>query len=89
MNKELEETIKSLKNFAYTMYGTFSAKDAKIILNYIKNSIPKEVIEKKIKERIKSVEVCYQNLIKPYYDEEADIIITSFMRKKRKRRIYK
>lgn len=48
MNKELEEAIKELKSFAYTPFGGLSSRNAKIILNYIDNSIPKEVIEKKI-----------------------------------------
>lgn len=38
----------------------------------------------KIKERIKSVEKCYEDLIKPYYDKEADIINVSFMSKREK-----
>lgn len=37
MNKELEEAIKKLNKFAYTIYGTLSVKEAKTILNYIEN----------------------------------------------------
>lgn len=37
MNKELEEAIKNLNKFAYTIYGTLSVKEAKTILNYIEN----------------------------------------------------
>lgn len=48
MSKELEEAIKSLKSFSYTLYGTFSPKEGQTILNYIDNSIPKEVVEEKI-----------------------------------------
>lgn len=35
-------------------------------------------------ERIKSVDKCYDELVKPYYDEKLNIINTSFMSKKEK-----
>lgn len=38
----------------------------------------------KIRYRIKSVKNCYDDLIKPYYDEELNIINTSYMNKKEK-----
>ena len=43
----------------------------------------KKLIEK-LEERIQSVEKCYQDLIKPYYDKKLDIVNTSFMSKKEK-----
>lgn len=49
MDKELEEAIKTIKY--YYSDGEFSLKVLKpldIILNYIDNSIPKELIEKEI-----------------------------------------
>lgn len=38
----------------------------------------------KIKERIKSVEKCYNKLIKPYFDRSINMINTSYMSKKEK-----
>lgn len=43
-NKEIEEAKKSLKEFAYTMYGTLLVGEAKTILQYI------DQLENKVKE---------------------------------------
>lgn len=55
MNKELEESINRLKlNKKYVgIFGNsciVNIKDLETVLNYIENSISKEVIEKKIEE---------------------------------------
>ena len=42
----------------------------------------KQKLIEKLEERIQSVEKCYQDLIKPYYDEKNNLINTSFMSKK-------
>ena len=47
---ELEEVKKSLKEFAYTKYGTFSQKEAKLILQALDNSIPKEKVKAELKK---------------------------------------
>lgn len=44
----------------------------------------KQKIIEKLEERIQSVEKCYQDLIKPYYDEKLNLINTSIMSKKEK-----
>ena len=63
MNKEEKKSIKSMKEFAYTIYGTLSVKEAQIILNLIENQ--KAEIEKlrnnnkdllrKLRNRVKEV----------------------------------
>lgn len=55
------------------------------LFEYIKQlETEKQKLIKKLKERIKSVEKCYQDLIKSYYDEKLNIINTSSMNKKEK-----
>lgn len=53
MNKELEEAIKELRILNLLGLGCSITEEIKqkfaTILNYIDNSIPKEVVEKKIK----------------------------------------
>lgn len=44
----------------------------------------KQKLIEKLEERIQSVEKCYQDFIKPYYDEKLNLINTSFMSKKEK-----
>lgn len=44
----------------------------------------KQKLIEKLEERIKSVDKCHDELIKPYYDEKLNIINTSFMSKKEK-----
>lgn len=44
----------------------------------------KSQIVEYLEERIKSVDKCYDELVKPYYDEKLNIINTSFMSKKEK-----
>lgn len=49
--------------------------DNKMLKEYIEQlEIDKQKIIEKLEERIKSVEKCYQELIKPYYDEKIKII---------------
>ena len=54
MNKSEKKAIKSLKEFAYTKYGTFSIEEAKTILNLIEKQ--EKTIEEKDK-RIKKLNV--------------------------------
>lgn len=44
----------------------------------------KSQIVEYLEGRIKSVDKCYDELVKPYYDEKLNIINTSFMSKKEK-----
>ena len=44
----------------------------------------KQKLIEKLEERMKSVEKCYQDLIKPYYDERLNMINVSFMSRKEK-----
>ena len=58
-------------------------------LNQIKRYIiqlesDKQKLIEKLEERMKSVEKCYQDLIKPYYDERLNMINVSFMSRKEK-----
>lgn len=62
MNKELEEAVKYLKIIKDTellkagyVYGTEAIET---VLNYIENSIPKKVIEEKIKELEDLLDLC-------------------------------
>lgn len=54
MNKNEKKAIKSLKEFAYNKYGTFSIEEAKTILNLIEKQ--EKTIEEKDK-RIKKLNV--------------------------------
>lgn len=54
MNKSKKKAIKSLKEFAYNKYGTFSTEEAKTILNLIEKQ--EKTIEEKDK-RIKKLNV--------------------------------
>ena len=54
MNKSEKKAIKSLKEFAYTKYRTFSIEEAKTILNLIEKQ--EKTIEEKDK-RIKKLNV--------------------------------
>ena len=66
MNKSEKKTKKSLKEFAYTKYGTFTIEEAKIILNLIHKQ--GKTIEEKDK-RIKKLNVESQK----YFDNFIDI----------------
>ena len=46
--------------------------------------IDKQKLIEKMEEKVKSVEKCYQELIKPYYDKKLNIINVSLMSKKEK-----
>ena len=55
------------------------------VLQYIKQlESDKQKLIEKLEKRIQSVEKCYQDLIKPYYDEKLNIVNTSFMSKREK-----
>lgn len=66
MNKNEKKAIKSLKEFAYNKYGTFSIEEAKTILNLIEKQ--EKTIEEKDK-RIKKLNVESQK----YFDNFIDI----------------
>ena len=66
MNKSEKKAIKSLKEFAYTKYGTFTIEEAKTILNLIHKQ--GKIIEEKDK-RIKKLNVESQK----YFDNFIDI----------------
>lgn len=43
-----------------------------------------KTLEEYLQKRISDVEKCYQDLIKPYYDEKLNFINVSYMNKKEK-----
>lgn len=66
------EAIKSLKEFAYTIHGTLSAEEAKIVLNLIEklqkeNEEYKKFLEKTIKEYIPDYKL--EELVNRYKNE--------------------
>lgn len=92
MNKKLEETIKRLKNivdeckieikeigYEYDLYDgdePIPYKEIETVLNYIDNSISKEVIEEKIedyRERMRYYEDEYIIVDDEYYRYEAKV----------------
>lgn len=79
-HKIILEYIQELERENKTLIHT--NKSYKGIIN--KQNIDKQKLIEKLEERIKSVEKCYQDLIKSYYDEKLNIINTSSMSKKEK-----
>lgn len=65
MNKIEKKAIKSLKEFSYNKYGTFSIEEAKIILNLIHKQ--EKIIEEKDK-RIKKLNVEIQKNFDNFID---------------------
>ena len=77
-----KENIKMEIELAEQVYfGNTSIEDMKQL--QAKANAYDSLIEK-IKERIKSVERCYQDLIEPYFDKSINTINTSCMTKKEK-----
>lgn len=64
MNKELEEAIKELRILNLLGLGCSITEEIKqkfaTILNYIDNSIPKEVVEKKLQELEKEYKIALE-----------------------------
>ena len=57
MNKEEKKVIKSMKEFAYTIYGTLSIKEAQIVLTLLEKK--DKIIDLMAKELVKAHEWFY------------------------------
>lgn len=83
--EEIEESKECLKEIIQNTYAEGKAKKLDNLMKYIEQlEKDKQKLIEKLKERIKSVEKCYEDLIKPYYDEKLNVINTSLMTKKEK-----
>lgn len=80
--EEIENVEHAIKNFNGKLGDCVAI--GKMLAEYKQLESDKQKLIEKLEERIKSVEKCYQDLIKPYYDEKLNIINTSYMNKKEK-----
>lgn len=98
-NKELKEYIfiapnldkmTAIKYLEIQREGYFRGRNeeqqkAKPIINELEEKANKyDSLVERIKERIKSVDKCYNNLIEPYFDNSINMINTSCMSKREK-----
>lgn len=91
LSKEEIKNIKEIKDMLdYSSMCVHSNlqldnKSSKLLYSFIEQlETNNQKLIEKLEERIQSVEKCYQDLIKPYYDEKINLINTSFMSKKEK-----
>ena len=84
--EEIEKAKDDFKFFNEGEYITKEMADSKDkIIEYIDQlESDKQKLIEKLEEKMKSVEKCYQDLIKPYYDEKLNMINVSFMSRKEK-----
>ncbi len=84
-----------IKTIQFSDRNSNAYKEHELILSIIDENISmkyeldqlesdKQKLIEKLEERMKSVEKCYQDLIKPYYDERLNMINVSFMSRKEK-----
>lgn len=72
MDKEVKKAIKNMKQFVYgDGMSAVSAYDMKVVLKALKNYIPKEVIEEKIK-KLKNIAKKKDIMPEPVTEEKLD-----------------